>query len=92
MITTCTTCGNLFEAGSEEQANDPNCVCRDCWRRAQDFRDAERYRKLRARLFQRLVGRQLNLTGRRLIYEITGVEWPDEAMFDSAIDAIGGGT
>lgn len=31
MITTCTTCGKLYEAGSEEQANEPDRPCPTCW-------------------------------------------------------------
>jgi hypothetical protein len=30
MITTCTTCGDLYEAGSEEQANEPERFCFTC--------------------------------------------------------------
>src|SRR5512146_2138857 len=29
-ITTCATCGRLYEAGSEEQANEPGRECREC--------------------------------------------------------------
>ena len=31
MITTCTTCGKAYEAGSEEQANEPTRFCAPCW-------------------------------------------------------------
>lgn len=31
MITTCTTCGKGYEAGSEEQANEPVRFCPTCW-------------------------------------------------------------
>lgn len=30
MITTCTMCGVLYEAGSEEQANEPGRLCFSC--------------------------------------------------------------
>ncbi len=30
MITTCTKCGRAYEAGSEEQANEPERFCFDC--------------------------------------------------------------
>jgi predicted nucleic acid-binding Zn-ribbon protein len=30
MITTCTECGKLYEAGSEEQANEQERLCPDC--------------------------------------------------------------
>lgn len=30
MITNCSMCGNLYEAGSEEQANEPARMCRAC--------------------------------------------------------------
>lgn len=30
MITTCTKCGKLYEAGSEDQANEPDRLCREC--------------------------------------------------------------
>jgi hypothetical protein len=30
-ITTCPECGDLYEAGSEEQANEPGRLCRRCW-------------------------------------------------------------
>lgn len=30
MITTCTTCGKCYEAGSEEQANEPTRFCPAC--------------------------------------------------------------
>jgi hypothetical protein len=30
-ITTCPECGSLYEAGSEEQANEPGRLCRRCW-------------------------------------------------------------
>lgn len=33
MITTCTTCGKCYEAGSEEQANEPTRFCPACWRK-----------------------------------------------------------
>jgi len=32
MIALCTKCGKNYEAGSEEQANEPGCVCRECHR------------------------------------------------------------
>ncbi len=32
MITTCTKCGKLYEAGSEEQANEPGRLCLSCIR------------------------------------------------------------
>jgi len=32
MIAICTKCGKNYEAGSEEQANEPGCVCRKCHR------------------------------------------------------------
>lgn len=35
MITTCTTCGGLYEAGSEEQANEPSRPCPSCRRQEQ---------------------------------------------------------
>jgi hypothetical protein len=31
MITTCSRCGALYEAGSEEQANEPDRLCRRCF-------------------------------------------------------------
>ena len=31
MITTCTTCGANYDAGSEEQANEPARYCPGCW-------------------------------------------------------------
>jgi len=33
MITTCTTCGRAYEAGSEEQANEPTRFCFECRKR-----------------------------------------------------------
>lgn len=30
MITTCTSCGKCYEAGSDEQANEPTRLCRVC--------------------------------------------------------------
>lgn len=30
-ITTCTLCGACYEAGSEEQANEPRRFCASCW-------------------------------------------------------------
>lgn len=33
MITTCTTCGKCYEAGSEEQANEQVRQCPECWTR-----------------------------------------------------------
>jgi hypothetical protein len=33
MITTCTDCGSLYEAGSEEQANEPKRWCFACRRK-----------------------------------------------------------
>lgn len=36
MITTCTTCGGLYEAGSEEQANEPSRWCPPCWSEHKD--------------------------------------------------------
>jgi hypothetical protein len=33
MITTCTDCGSLYEAGSEEQACEPKRWCFDCRRK-----------------------------------------------------------
>jgi hypothetical protein len=32
MITTCSKCCHLYEAGSEEQANEPNRLCPRCFR------------------------------------------------------------
>lgn len=34
MITNCTTCGQCYEAGSEEQANEPSRLCFACKARA----------------------------------------------------------
>lgn len=31
-ITTCRYCGTLYEAGSEESANEPGRLCRECAR------------------------------------------------------------
>ncbi len=31
-ITTCGVCGKAYEAGSEESANDPTRLCRECWK------------------------------------------------------------
>lgn len=31
-LTTCSACGKCYEAGSEEQANEPRRFCRLCWR------------------------------------------------------------
>lgn len=36
MITTCTTCGKCYEAGSEEQANEPVRPCPDCWKKQKE--------------------------------------------------------
>lgn len=33
MIAVCSDCGCLYEAGSEEQANEPDRQCRTCWAR-----------------------------------------------------------
>jgi predicted nucleic acid-binding Zn-ribbon protein len=33
MITTCTQCGQAYEAGSEEQANETKRYCTNCWNR-----------------------------------------------------------
>lgn len=34
MITTCGSCGKAYEAGSEEQANEPNRLCTECYQAA----------------------------------------------------------
>lgn len=34
-ITTCPECGELYEAGSEEQANEPDRRCHRCWKKKQ---------------------------------------------------------
>lgn len=31
--TTCRACGECFDACSEESANAPNRLCRECWKR-----------------------------------------------------------
>jgi len=36
-ITTCSRCGGLYEAGSEEQANEPDRLCRSCVRGDRTF-------------------------------------------------------
>ena len=41
-ITTCTTCGQAYEAGSEEQANEPVRICPSC--RAAPAKKDPRYR------------------------------------------------
>lgn len=33
-ITTCSNCGHLFEAGSEEEANEPGRLCLTCFHKA----------------------------------------------------------
>jgi hypothetical protein len=33
MITTCTDCGGCYDAGSEEQAYEPERFCCSCWQR-----------------------------------------------------------
>lgn len=33
MITVCTDCGKCYQAGSEEQANEPERWCVECFRR-----------------------------------------------------------
>lgn len=35
-ITNCSICGTLYEAGSEEQANEPDRMCRWCVRHMTD--------------------------------------------------------
>lgn len=35
-ITTCSNCGHLFEASSEEEANGPNRLCLTCFDKAAD--------------------------------------------------------
>jgi predicted nucleic acid-binding Zn-ribbon protein len=43
MITACSKCGRCYEAGSEEQANEPDRLCPTCWLRAsKDALEVER--------------------------------------------------
>lgn len=42
-ITTCTTCGMLYEEISEERANAPARECGECWSRRNDARLANEW-------------------------------------------------
>lgn len=43
MITTCPVCGNLYEAESEEAANEPTRMCRSCIDNLADQHEAACY-------------------------------------------------